>query len=103
MPERTLSGGDRGYFCISEKGPGGSRPILQGEVDGDRREIWIGADDPVTFTVEKMFGPLIFWSVRVTPDFESCEWIIEREFGPGSEWREVARVPGQLESDFTDD
>jgi hypothetical protein len=32
---------------------------------------------------------------------ESCEWIIEREFGPQGEWREVARIPGQLEEDFS--
>lgn len=88
--------GDRGYFCVKDD----DGPLLQGEVTRDRKEIHISADDPIEVT--KMFGPLIFWSIRVTADLESCEWVIERNFGPEGEWREVHRIPGQLDSDFTD-
>ncbi len=51
-------------------------------------------------TVDKMFGPLIFTNVRVTPDFQSCEWVIERERIDSGEWLEVARVPGQLDEEY---
>lgn len=39
--------------------------------------------------------------IRVTADHASGDWIIERCYGPGEgEWREAARIPGQLEEDF---
>lgn len=96
--EAYLSNDERGYFSISHDGT----PVLQGEVrEKGKAEVHISAGD--TVTIDKMFGPLIFWSIRVTPDFASCEWVIEREFGPQGEWREVARVPGQLDGDFSDE
>lgn len=51
--------------------------------------------------IVKMYGPLVFMDIRVTLDFQTCEWVIERA-DKGNEWREVARIPGQLESDFHD-
>jgi hypothetical protein len=90
--------GDRGYFSVvdSER-----RLLLQGEVEIDRREIHVMGDDPIV--IDKMFGPLAFWPVRITASIETCEWVIERMFGPEGEWREVARVPGQLEEDYLPD
>jgi hypothetical protein len=96
MADRALLNGDRGYFCISEPG---KSPILQGEIDGERREVWVGCDQAVA--IEKMFGPLIFASIRVRADFQSGEWIIERDGHDG--WGEFARVPGQTAEDFPDD
>lgn len=62
-------------------------------------EIQIGADDRVI--VDKEYGPLIFWPVRVTPDFATGSWLIERQWGDVG-WREVARIPGQVAADFCD-
>lgn len=70
-------------------------------VHSARTLVEIAANEPVT--VRKEYGPLIFIDVRVTADFASGEWIIERnDAADGDGWREVARVPGQLDSDFTD-
>lgn len=88
----------QGYFCI--RGPD-QMPLLQGEVRDDRREIHIGGDQAIV--LEKMFGPLIFWSLRITADIKSGEWIIERQIGPEGTWCEWARVPGQLDTDFAPD
>lgn len=88
---------ESGYFSISHDGTS----VLQGEVrEKGKAEVHVSAGD--TVTIDKMFGPLIFWSIRVTPDFGSCEWVVEREFGPHGEWYEVVRIPGQLDSDFGD-
>jgi hypothetical protein len=93
---RKLTIGSQGYFCVSEDG----HPTIQGKADREGVSVWVGCDTAVT--IDKMFGPLVFWPVRVRADRASCEWVIEREFGPVGEWREVARIPGQLETDFTD-
>lgn len=92
---REVTHGSNGYFGLSENG----HPLIQGEVDKDGKAIWVGRDE--TVTIDKMFGPLVFMPIRVRADFESCEWVIERG-DKGAEWREVARVPGQLEEDFAD-
>lgn len=86
------------YFCV--KGEGGE-PVLQGEAEYGKAVIHINGGDVVT--IDKMFGPLIYFPIRVTADNENCEWIIERLFGNDVGWREVARIPGQLDSDFRDD
>jgi hypothetical protein len=95
--DRKVQFGDRGYFCVSDA----DGPLIQGEVTRDRTEIHTMGDR--TITIDKMFGPLAFWPIRVTADIDACEWIIEREHGPQGEWREVCRIPGQLEEDFTDE
>lgn len=76
--------------------------LVQGEARGHKNvELHVMGD--VTVTVDKMFGPLIFMPLRVTASTSTCEWIVERQGGPDDEWTEVARVPGQLDSDFPDD
>jgi hypothetical protein len=57
----------------------------------------IGAYDIVE--IEKLYGPLVFMPLRVTMDVEECQWVIYRGYS-GDDWREVARLPGQLEGDF---
>jgi hypothetical protein len=98
VSERKLTTDDQGYFCVSED----NVRLVQGEApDGDGGvTIFVGCDQLVV--VDKMFGPLVFMPIRVRADFDLGEWIIEREFGPDAEWREVARIPGQLDSDFSD-
>lgn len=51
--------------------------------------------------IRKMFGPLIFADIRVRADFDTCEWIVERQsIKDGETWSEVARIPGQMEGEF---
>ncbi len=52
--------------------------------------------------IDKMFGPLIFASLRITPDAQSNKWIIERQNINDSEWVEWVRIPGQLAFEFKD-
>lgn len=94
---REVTHGSNGYFCISDNG----RPMIQGEVTDRRREIHVMAGQALT--IDKMFGPLIFMPLRVTADAKSGDWIVERMSGPREEWREVARIPGQLPEDFEDE
>lgn len=89
--------GERGYFCVKDAG---GRPLVQGEAERDRREIHLKGDEPIV--IDKMFGPLVFAPIRVTASIDTCEWIVERLYGENNEWREVMRVPGQIESDFTE-
>lgn len=103
MTERTTvpwesTPGNRGYFCVKDTE---GTPLLQGEAEAGRREIHVTGDAPVV--IDKMFGPLIFWPLRITASIETCEWVIERLYGEDNEWHEVTRIPGQLEADFTED
>lgn len=61
----------------------------------------IGADQPVI--LDKMYGPLIFANLRVTAEFKTCQWVIERKRIDSGEWVEVARVDGQLEHEYDED
>lgn len=56
-----------------------------------------------TVTLNKLYGPTIFMSIRARPDLQRMEWVIERETGPQAEWKEWATIPAQLESDFSQD
>lgn len=73
--------------------------MLHAELNGPMNvTVQIGPEGVVE--VDKLYGPLVFWSIRVRPDVETCEWVVERNMGPtGDEWREYARIPGQLGSD----
>lgn len=55
-----------------------------------------------TIKLDKLYGPLVFMSIRITASFENCEWIIERLYGE-NDWRVEARIPGQTDDDFPDD
>jgi|tagenome__1003787_1003787.scaffolds.fasta_scaffold19760797_2 hypothetical protein len=84
-----------GQIYLSERGT----PVLQAEIRSPKDvEIQIGASDKVE--IDKVYGPMVFWNLRVSCDLESGEWIIERQMGPLGEWREWTRIPGQLETDF---
>jgi hypothetical protein len=99
MPENEIyvsPDRDRGYFCISDA----EGPLVQGEATRDRREIHIMGDDPVV--IDKMFGPLIFFPIRVTADIDSGEWVVERQSGKDNEWHEEARIAGQRKEDFAE-
>jgi hypothetical protein len=87
-----------GQVYISEAGQQMHHVQIKGPNDVD---VQIGADGKVT--VDKLYGPMVFWPIRVSLDLDACEWVIEREYGPQGEWREATRIPGQLEEDFSDD
>lgn len=77
-------------------------------------EVEIGSNDSVV--IEKLFGSLIFSSLRVTADvYREC-WIIERmttlpcpdpdhphESDQYSLWVEWCTIPAQFEWEFKDD
>jgi hypothetical protein len=55
-----------------------------------------------TTVIDKLYGPLVGFPIRITIDANAGDWVIERE-ARGEEWVEAARVPLQLESDFPED
>jgi hypothetical protein len=63
--------------------------------------VEIGCGDKVT--VNKLFGPLIFTNLRITADFESCSWIIERQWIENGNYIEWCRIPGQYDEEFRKD
>jgi hypothetical protein len=75
---------ERGRVCVNAHG----KPITT--------EVGCGQ----TVVIDKMFGPLIFTCLRVTADFHSGEFVIERQRIDSMEWLEVARIPGQLEEEY---
>lgn len=52
--------------------------------------------------VRKLYGPTVFVDLRITPDIERTEWVIERATGPDATFVEWVRIPGQMDLDFTD-
>lgn len=88
---------DDGQVYLSESG----RQMLHAQVHGPHDvTVQVGGDARVR--VDKLYGPLVFWDIRVSLDMAACEWVIERLHGPGGEWREAARIPGQLAEDFVE-
>lgn len=87
-----------GQVYVTENGEQRLHAVIHGQ---DDVEIQIGGHAG-RVQIDKFYGPLIFWPIRVTLDMAGCEWVVERECGPVGEWREVTRIPGQLDSDFND-
>lgn len=50
--------------------------------------------------IDKLYGPLIFASIRVRADSKTLEWVIERQQVDTMEWLPVVRVPGQNDDEF---
>jgi hypothetical protein len=88
---------ENGQIYVTEKGEHRLHAQINGEHDV---EIQVGVRARVM--IDKLYGPLVFWPIRVSMDFDTCEWVIERQFGPEGVWREAVRIPGQLDSDFSD-
>lgn len=85
-----------GQIYITEAGEQMHHVQINGPQDV---EVQITGDGKVT--IDKLYGPAIFWDVRVSCDLTSCEWVIERSMGPLGEWKEWTRIPGQIDADFT--
>ena len=56
----------------------------------------MGCDNPVI--LDKMFGPTVFQSLRVTASLEDGGWVIERGIASGS-WTCWCVIPAQTEVD----
>ncbi len=50
--------------------------------------------------IDKIFGPQIFASLKITPDTKTNSWVIERQRCDNAEWIEWIRIPGQLDFEF---
>ena len=69
------------------------------KIEHEEKKVEIGHESVV---IDKMFGPMIFANLRITPISETCTWKIERESIKTAEWIEWVHIPGQLEMEFTD-
>ena len=76
--------------------------------NGEELQINLSGDQ--TIQIEKLYGPLIFCGVRITPDLESCKWKIERERITQDEdgndvpaWEIICEFGGQESIDFRDE
>ena len=65
------------------------------------QEIRVEMGTHQRLTIDKLFGPTVYADLRISCDSNACEWVIERE--SRGVWSEVARIPGQLESDFAEE
>lgn len=50
--------------------------------------------------IDNKHGSLVMVPVRVVMDAKTVEWVLERFYPMEKTWSEVARVPGQLSTDF---
>lgn len=62
--------------------------------------VLIGCDQFVM--VDKCFGPLIFATLRIIADFQTNEFVIERQRIDSLEWIGIARIPGQFDHEFNE-
>lgn len=65
-------------------------------------EIRVEMGSHQRLTIDKLFGPTAFADLRVSCDMNTCEWVIERTGPARVGWVEVARVPGQLATDYVE-
>lgn len=61
-------------------------------------ELEIGSHQRVI--IDKLYGPMVFAELRITPDTATCQWVIERKRIDSCEWVEVARIEGQFAHEF---
>jgi hypothetical protein len=88
---------DDGQIYVTEDGAQMLHALIKGQHEV---EVQIGAGG--TVTIDKLYGPMVFWDLRITCDLDTCEWVIGRSMGPTGEFKEWCRIPGQLEEDFSD-
>jgi hypothetical protein len=69
---------------------------------GSAPHVRVNIGSSQTVEIDKMYGPLIFASVRVRADASTCEWVVERETINTGDWYEVVRIPGQVDAEFAD-
>jgi hypothetical protein len=62
----------------------------------EHKRIAMGCDDEIV--LDKMFGPTVFATIRITPSLERGGWVIERAMDRG--WTEIMVLPAQVDADF---
>lgn len=70
----------------------------------EEKTLEIGSNQSVI--IDKLFGPTVFAELRITPNVERGEWVIERQRVGADfkiEWVEWATVPAQLPDDDPED
>jgi len=60
--------------------------------------IEIGTGDMVI--IDKLYGPAVFATLRITPDVPRGVWVIERQRLDTDEWHEVVTIEAQLDEEF---
>jgi hypothetical protein len=98
MSERfAIQQHEDGQIYVTENGV----QMLHAEISGEHEaEIQIPSTGKIT--IDKLYGPTIFWDIRISCDINTVEWVIERSMGPRGTWKEWCRIPGQLDEDFSD-
>lgn len=71
------------------------------EIHINGNTIQVGPDAPIV--IEKLYGPSIFASLRITADTETNEWIIEREWIKTGEYIPWLRIPGGIAGEFSEE
>jgi len=69
---------------------------------GDNYTIEMGYNKVI---LNKLFGATIFCDLRVWPDSNNCEWVVERQVineAGDSFWEEIIRIDGQESIYFHD-
>lgn len=69
------------------------------DIGGDVTQVTVSGGMDMEVTIDKLYGPMIFTDVKVTLDLNTVEWIFWRK-DAFTTWKEVARCPGQLTTDF---
>lgn len=69
------------------------------DMEKEIQKIEIGIQ---TIEIDKMFGPTVFASLRITPDLERG-WLIERQWIKDGKWIEWCVIPAQIDEEFDDD
>ena len=67
--------------------------------------IQINVGINASLIISKLFGPTIFADIRITSVMKGREacWLIEREDIDTQEFKEIIKIPAQIDSDFPDD
>jgi hypothetical protein len=68
----------------------------------DEAEPRIKVGVHIAVVIDKEYGPLVGFPLRITIDSQAADWVIERQ-GGDDVWREAARIPLQTEADFDDE
>ena len=68
--------------------------ILMREEEFEDINVHVGIMNRVR--IEKLFGPMAMLDIRISIDYETVAWIIERQDTAGV-WTEVARIDGNFE------
>lgn len=82
------------------------KKIVMADVENMKEnEVTVNVGPSDLVKIQKMYGPTVFADIKIAIDLERCEWVVYRRYGYEDVrlWVEVARIPGQLDTDFHPD